>query len=311
MKTSHTALLLIAIFADGPQLWADDARLAGDAYVSATATASNFGALPTLNVGNGSTAFLLFDTPSLPAGASIASAQLIFFVDRVNVAGHLDIHTAASPWTEASITSSSSSFTPVALATAAIPAGGFATADVTSLVQSWVAGTAPNYGIAITSAATDPFTQVSLDSKENTSGSHPARLQMTFTGPAGSAGPVGSQGPAGSAGPKGLKGVFGPDGPIPFEFFTLTSERVILCDTKFGCSLNDPELVTVSCPLNSIRVSPVYCGMPGGGLVNADSLFLPAYNNTDVSCSYSGSLGFGERITLGVTALCVRGVAVN
>ncbi|MDE3167811.1 MAG: collagen-like protein [Acidobacteriota bacterium] len=52
-----------------------------------------------------------------------------------------------------------------------------------------------------------------LDSKENTGTSHPATLEVVFTGVVGPPGLQGLQGPAGATGPQGLPGLTGPIGP--------------------------------------------------------------------------------------------------
>src|SRR5260370_14329945 len=110
MKKSGSLALLLAA-AGCSQLWAADAVLTADAFVSTDAPSSNFGALPTLRVGGGSTTFMKFDLSTLPPGttsASIASAQLIVYVNRVGVAGHVDLHKSLVHWTRSGATSPSS-----------------------------------------------------------------------------------------------------------------------------------------------------------------------------------------------------------
>src|SRR5260370_23188045 len=114
MKKSGSLALLLAA-AGCSQLWAADAVLTADAFVSTDAPSSNFGALPTLRVGGGNTAFMKFDLSTLPPGAtsaSIASAQLIVFVNRVGVAGHVHLPNLIVPGTGAGPTSPSSALTP-------------------------------------------------------------------------------------------------------------------------------------------------------------------------------------------------------
>src|SRR5260370_30042151 len=120
MKKSWSLVLLLGA-AGGSQLWAAEGVLAADAYVSTAAPNSNFGALPTLNVGGGSTAFIRFDLSALPPGttsASIASAELIVYVNRVGVAGHVDFHTVTASWTGSRLTSASSPLNPPAFGAA-------------------------------------------------------------------------------------------------------------------------------------------------------------------------------------------------
>jgi hypothetical protein len=66
-------------------------------------------------------------------------------------------------------------------------------------VRDWATGAAPNYGLQLSAAAANPTTTLSLDSKENTTTSHPAFLDVFIT----SVGPSGPQGIQGNIGPAG------------------------------------------------------------------------------------------------------------
>ena len=73
-----------------------DAPLTADSHVSTLLPAINFGGLPTLNVGGGSTALLRFDLAPLPAGttaAKVVKATLVLFVNRVGTAGAVELQT--------------------------------------------------------------------------------------------------------------------------------------------------------------------------------------------------------------------------
>src|SRR5258708_18978280 len=125
MKKSASLALLLAA-AGCSQLWADDAVLTADAFVSTDAPSSNFGALPTLRVGGGNTAFMKFDLSTLPPGAtsaSIASAQLIVFVNRVGVAGHPHLHNGFVQWAGTRVTPPSSGIKPPAFSTLSAACG--------------------------------------------------------------------------------------------------------------------------------------------------------------------------------------------
>ncbi len=82
-------------------------------------------------------------------------------------------------------------------------------ADVTSVVQQWVAGTLPNYGFKLMPASDGSF---GFDSKENTLTSHQPQLIVELAGPEGPAGPQGIQGVQGPAGASGAMGATGPQG---------------------------------------------------------------------------------------------------
>lgn len=188
--------------------WADTAPLAGDAYIN-TGDATNYGSLPTVNVGGttGSQGLLLFNLSSLPSG-TLAWARLRIYVNSVPAAGTVDLGTASSAWSEASVNGLGGPgvFSPIA--TASITSPGYLTFDVTTAVAAWLTST-PNNGFILTPDAGTPGVTVYLDAKENPSTSHPATLEVVFAGPAGSPGAQGVQGATGTQGVQGASGATG------------------------------------------------------------------------------------------------------
>ena len=89
--------------------------------------------------------------------------------------------------------------TPVQTGIAVSTADLFITVDATSQVIAWLNGS-PNNGLIITGEGS---TSVVLDSKENQSTSHPATLEISLIGPAGSTGATGQAGPTGTNGTTG------------------------------------------------------------------------------------------------------------
>ncbi|MEZ5402388.1 MAG: DNRLRE domain-containing protein [Bryobacteraceae bacterium] len=196
--------------------WGAEAPLVGDAHVSATNPAINFGSLTTLNVGNSQRAFLQFNpSATLPAGVTasqIAKASLVLFVNRVTTAGAIDVNLAGGPWSELAITNGNAPAisTTVATAVAVSTPGTFLAIDATAVVKEWIGGQ-PNNGFVVTPSHLSPSTSIVLDSKETTTTSHPAMLLIELAGEPGPAGPTGPQGPQGSTGPQGPQG---PQGPL-------------------------------------------------------------------------------------------------
>lgn len=206
-----------------------NAPLAADTHVSASLPANNFSALPTLNVGGGSTALLRFDLASLPpasTAAKVIKASLVLYVNRIGVAGAIDVTPAFSNWAEAAVTANTAPVlgAPLASNVAVASAQQFIQVDVTSQVKLWVTSPASNYGVALTPALAAPATVVFFDSKENTATGHVARLDITLAdlgpagpqgvaGPAGAKGDTGAQGPAGAPGAQGFAGAQGIPGP--------------------------------------------------------------------------------------------------
>jgi len=86
---------------------ANDAPLVADAHVVSSFPTVNFGTVSNLYVGNGSSALLQFDLSNLPSGtisAQVTRANLTLFVNRINVAGAVDIAAVQSGWTETGLT---------------------------------------------------------------------------------------------------------------------------------------------------------------------------------------------------------------
>lgn len=199
--------LLLPVFS-----WADAAKLAGDAYIN-PGDATNYGGLPTVNVGGtaASSGLLLFDLSTLPSTSGVAWARLRVYVDKVSTGGTLDLGAASGSWAEASVSGTSGIAVGSLIGTAAISSSGYVTFDVTSQVAAWLSG-APNDGFILTADGSTPGLSISIDAKENASTSHPAVLEVVFSGPAGSVGLQGQQGTAGTTGTAGAAGVTGPVG---------------------------------------------------------------------------------------------------
>lgn len=201
-----------------------DSPLAADAYITTASPATNFGAQATLNVGNGALALVGFDLSTLPPGttaAKLVKATLVLYVNRVGIAGAVEVQVVNSGWGEAAVTNNTApslSGPGTGPSVAVMSAGQYVSLDVTNQVKAWLNG-APNYGLAITPALSAPLTAIFLDAKENTATGHTARLDLTLAdqGPAGPSGATGATGPAGTgggvAGPTGPTGAAGPMGP--------------------------------------------------------------------------------------------------
>jgi hypothetical protein len=205
LAAAGAALLLPALVS------ADTAKLAGDTFIN-PADGTNYGSLPTVNVGGAtsSSGLLVFDLSTLPATSGVAWARLRVYVDKVTTGGTLDLGTANAPWGESAVTGNSGISVGSALSTAAIAAPGYVTFDVTSQVASWLSGS-PNNGFILTADAGTPALTIFMDSKENVATSHPPVLEVVFSGAAGS---TGLQGAPGATGTTGAPGPVGPTGPL-------------------------------------------------------------------------------------------------
>ena len=188
--------------------FAVEAPLTDDAYISSSGSpTANYGKKTILSVdGVGGqaplkTSFLKFDLSTLPAGvtgADVEKATLKLFAPKLITPGLFDVMEVKSDWNEASITETTAPTVSGVVATG-VPVSksmAFVTVDLTNLVMAWIDGTTPNYGIAIVPSATLGI-NVNFDSKESTTTSHPASLEIGLTEAPGQQGPPGPSGPSG------------------------------------------------------------------------------------------------------------------
>jgi hypothetical protein len=209
------SLLLVSVMGR-----AQSAPPTGDTYSSSGNSNTNYGTATTLRVGSSFKSFLQFDLSALPSGVAVSKATLRLFVNSVSTGGVFDVYQVNNSWAESSLTyrnspaigGSATGGHPVSVASS--NANDFLLVDVTSLVQDWVDGSEPNYGMVLElNGGSGNFT---FDSKESTTTSHQPELEIVLTGPVGPQGPQGAQGltgPAGPAGPAGATGLAGPAGP--------------------------------------------------------------------------------------------------
>jgi hypothetical protein len=193
-----------------------------DAHLSATAPAANFGALPQLSIGNGSVALINFDLgplPPLSSSSSVGKATLIVYVNRALAAGRLDVMPVLAPWTESGVSRATQPALGAVAANSDVITQGNTVLriDITAQFKSWIDAPATAYGVALRANAADPGSFV-LDSKENTTTSQPAHIEVSLVPVAGQAGgkgdtgDIGLRGPQGTAGPAGAPGLAGQQG---------------------------------------------------------------------------------------------------
>ena len=159
-------------------------NVVGDTYISPINPTINFGNGTTLNIGGGASALVQVDLSSLPAGllaTNIRRATLTVFVNKVFIAGGLDFSQVTSPWSEGTVTFNTQPTIRAFINNVPVNTSAtFLTVDITDLVQQWVTGVSPNFGVEITAAVAAPGTVVNLDSKESTSTSHSAFADITI-----------------------------------------------------------------------------------------------------------------------------------
>ncbi len=151
--------------------------------------------------------FNLSSLPSSVTSSQVTQATVTFYINQLNTSGLITLSALKHPFNEANInayslpsyTTTIASFTPSA-------SDSFITVDITPLVQSWISNPSANNGFALTTNSAS----VSFDSKENTTTSHSAVLNILLT-PGAGAGATGTTGATGATGATG-NGLLGATG---------------------------------------------------------------------------------------------------
>jgi hypothetical protein len=156
----------------------------GDSYTNTADPTTNYGAKTLLDV-DGATqiTYIQFNLASIPTTASISQATLKLYVNAVTKAGSFNVDYVNDAWAEGTIDASNAP----ALGTTIVSNVALTTADknqyilinVTAAVQAWLSGSETNNGIALVANGTFNAT---FDSKESTTTSHPAELDIAFAG---------------------------------------------------------------------------------------------------------------------------------
>jgi trimeric autotransporter adhesin len=184
LKTQLALLLLPTLcLLTSPGAYAQITPL-GDSYTSTADPTTNYGAQKTLNVDAAKEiTYIQFNLASIPTGASISQATLKLYVNSVTTAGSFNVDYVNGTWAEETIDASNA---PALGATIASNVA-ITTADknqyilinITAAVQAWLNGSETNNGLALVANSTFSAT---FDSKESTTTSHPAELDIAFAG---------------------------------------------------------------------------------------------------------------------------------
>jgi hypothetical protein len=159
----------------------------GDAYTNTASPSANYGSKPLLDVESASqTTYIQFDLSSIPAGytsANVAKASLKLYVNAVTTAGSFNVNFVNGTWSEKTITANNAPAMGATIA-ASVPLttankNDYILIDITPAVGAWLDGSQANDGIAL--VANSPL-NASFDSKESTTNSQPAELDVALTG---------------------------------------------------------------------------------------------------------------------------------
>jgi hypothetical protein len=165
-----------------------------DSYINTVDATTNYGTKTLLDVdGASQITYIQFNLASIPSGASVSQATLKLYVNTVTTAGSFNVDYVNGAWAESSIDASNAPPLGGAVASGVTVTtedkNQYLLINVTSAVQAWLSGAETNNGIALVANSTFNAT---FDSKENTTTSHPAELDIVFAGVAGVATAAGS-----------------------------------------------------------------------------------------------------------------------
>jgi TGF-beta propeptide len=154
----------------------------GDSYINTAASTTNYGAKTLLDVdGASQTTYIQFNLDSVPATARVSQATLKLYVNSVTTAGSFNVDYVKGSWSEGTIDASNAPPLGAAIASnvnvTTTDKNQYILVNVTSAVQAWLNGSETNNGLAL--VANDSF-NATFDSKENTTTSHPAELDIVF-----------------------------------------------------------------------------------------------------------------------------------
>src|SRR5580704_14050345 len=156
----------------------------GDSYINTADPTTNYGAKTLLDVdGASQITYIQFNLASIPSGASVSQATLKLYVSSVTKAGSFNVDYINAAWSEATIDSTNAPPLGAAIASnvsvMTADKNQYILVNVTSAVQAWLDGSEKNNGLALVANSTFNAT---FDSKENTTTSHPAELDIAFAG---------------------------------------------------------------------------------------------------------------------------------
>ena len=125
-----------------------------------------------------------FDVSSIPATATVQSATLRLFVITPDNAGPVNVHSITADWNASSANWSNMSTQIDATVQATIPAapaaGAFVDVPLTTLVQAWVDGSTPAYGVTLQATSTNVVS--TYTSRDYGTGANRPQLLVTYSG---------------------------------------------------------------------------------------------------------------------------------
>jgi hypothetical protein len=309
-KRNLKAQLAVLLFASLCFSTSTHAQLtpSGDAYTNTADPTTNYGSKTLLDVQSAAqTTYIQFDLSAIPSGytgANIAKASLKLYVNAVTKAGSFNVDYINGPWSEGTIDASNAPALGTTIA-ASVPLvsatkNQYILIDITSAVQAWLNGTEPNNGIAL--VGNSPL-NATFDSKESTTTSHAAELDIVFAGGGTLTGITTANG-------SGLTGG-GTSG-------TLNLSLSNTCATNQVLQWNGTSWSCASVGAGSVTSVGSGAGLTGGPITTSGTLSIaaagvtnPMLQNSSVTVSAGTGLSGGGAVALGgSTSLSVNSAVV-
>jgi Chaperone of endosialidase/TGF-beta propeptide len=240
-----------------------------DAFTNTADSTTNYGANVLLDVdGVTEISYIQFNLSSIPSGASVSQATLKLYVNAVTKAGSFNVDYVNGTWTESTIDASNAP----TLGSAIVSSVALTTGDknqyilinITPAVVAWLNGSQANDGIALVANSTF---DASFDSKENTTTSHPAELDIVFAGGGTITGITTASG-------SGLTGG-GTSGTLNLSLINTCSANQILqwSGTAWGCASAGTGTVTSIAAGTGLTASPN--PITGSGTLRINTAVVP------------------------------------
>ena len=178
----------ICLFYSIPLAHAQTLYVTDDAEIDLNVTSRNAGSSGKCTVNVDKICYVKFDLQTLPSGIigdDIDKAILIMFADNVSTGGAVRISAVEADWDEDTLiadntpTFDTESDTSVGFGVATDDETSYVSRHITELVQQWVDGVTPNYGIALDIDIFDA--DVAFDTKENRRTGHPMVIDVVLT----------------------------------------------------------------------------------------------------------------------------------
>ncbi|HLK31488.1 MAG TPA: DNRLRE domain-containing protein [Terriglobales bacterium] len=255
--TTFAYVVVVSLVILVPSICFGQAAATDDSYVASSAGTTNYGTSPSLEVINpGVYTYIRPDLSRLPAGLTgtqVSKATLRLFVTAVSANGTFqacEVGGSAGSWSESTLTYNNRPATLTCSSSYSITSASknqYVDIDITSFVQDWLNGTHPNNGVMLQPSSGSSIA-VAFESKESTSTSHDAELNVVYDNSLGQ-----------------LTGQIGPSQVAPGTYgINISGSAMTLAGPTSQCS--SPLFATGIASSGNANCSQVQFSQLGGGI---------------------------------------------